>query len=147
MAKEMISAKKIAERWGVTGRRINQLCNAKEIKGAIKVGGRWKIPFDVEKSSILRSSRPKNCANHGKLLPCQIGISSYKEVSFECYYVDKTLLIKDLIDDHSKVTLLTRPRRFATNNTSPSSKRLGCLKSIFTASPSPKRKPKSSPNV
>lgn len=112
MAKEMISAKKIAERWGVTGRRINQLCNAKEIKGAIKVGGRWKIPSDVEKPSILRSSGPKNCANHGKLLPCPIGITSYKEVCSECYYVDKTLLIKDLIDNHSKVTLFTRPRRF-----------------------------------
>ena len=36
----------------------------------------------------------------------------YKEVSKECYYVDKTLLIKDIIDDHSKVYLFTRPRRF-----------------------------------
>ena len=28
------------------------------------------------------------------------------------YYVDKTLLIRDLIDDHAAVTLFTRPRRF-----------------------------------
>ena len=41
-----------------------------------------------------------------------MGITSYKEVSKECYYVDKTLLIKDIIDDHSKVFLFTRPRRF-----------------------------------
>ncbi len=112
MAKEMISAKKIAERWGVTARRINQLCNAKEIKGACKVGGRWEIPSDAEKPSVLRAMEPKRIANPGKLLPCPIGITSYKEVSSECYYVDKTLLIKDLIDDHSKVTLFTRPRRF-----------------------------------
>ncbi len=72
MAKELISAKKIAERWGVTGRRINQLCNAKEIKGAIKVGGRWKIPFDVEKPSILRSSRPKIVLITGNCSPARL---------------------------------------------------------------------------
>ena len=47
-----------------------------------------------------------------KLLPCPVGITSYKEVSQECYYVDKTLLIKDIIDEHNKVYLFTRPRRF-----------------------------------
>jgi len=30
----------------------------------------------------------------------------------DCYYVDKTLLIRDIIDNHSKVYLFTRPRRF-----------------------------------
>ena len=30
----------------------------------------------------------------------------------ECYYVDKTLLIRDLLDFGGKVTLFTRPRRF-----------------------------------
>ena len=47
-----------------------------------------------------------------KLLPCPVGITSYKEVSRECYYVDKTLFLKDIIDDHNKVYLFTRPRRF-----------------------------------
>ncbi|MFR2512359.1 MAG: AAA family ATPase [Lachnospira eligens] len=32
-------------------------------------------------------------------------------MSNECYYVDKTLLIRDIIDNHSKVYLFTRPRR------------------------------------
>ena len=41
-----------------------------------------------------------------------IGNTSYIEVSSECYYVDKTLMIRDLIDDHNMVTLFTRPRRF-----------------------------------
>ncbi len=45
-------------------------------------------------------------------LPFAIGNTSYIEVSSECYYVDKTLLIRDLIDDHNMVTLFTRPRRF-----------------------------------
>ena len=45
-------------------------------------------------------------------LPCPVGVTSYREAAFECYYVDKTRLIKDLIDEHSKVFLFTRPRRF-----------------------------------
>ena len=47
-----------------------------------------------------------------RLLPCAVGNTSYIEMASECYYVDKTLLIRDLIDDHNKVTLFTRPRRF-----------------------------------
>lgn len=46
-----------------------------------------------------------------KKLP--IGIENYKEVVDECYYVDKTLLIKEIIDlPVSTAILFTRPRRF-----------------------------------
>ena len=46
-----------------------------------------------------------------KLLP--VGIDDYKElISQNYYYVDKTLFIKELIDNLSKVNLFTRPRRF-----------------------------------
>jgi len=46
-----------------------------------------------------------------KKLP--IGVSDFKEVITEnCYFVDKTFLIKELIDDGSKVVLIPRPRRF-----------------------------------
>ena len=46
-----------------------------------------------------------------KMLP--IGIESFKEViSRGYYYVDKTILIRDLLNDSAKVTLFTRPRRF-----------------------------------
>lgn len=42
-----------------------------------------------------------------------IGISNFKEIiEKNYYYVDKTLLIKEILDDGSKVILLTRPRRF-----------------------------------
>ena len=42
-----------------------------------------------------------------------IGYENYKEFSDEnLYYVDKTLLISDLIEKGGKVTLFTRPRRF-----------------------------------
>ena len=44
--------------------------------------------------------------------PLPIGVSSFKKVVCDYYYVDKTLLIKDVIDNKSEVTLFTRPRRF-----------------------------------
>ena len=41
------------------------------------------------------------------------GIEDYKEIIEEkYYYVDKTLLVKELLDSRSKVLLITRPRRF-----------------------------------
>lgn len=42
-----------------------------------------------------------------------IGIEDYKEIIDKpYYYVDKTLMIKELLDKGGKVTLFTRPRRF-----------------------------------
>ena len=42
-----------------------------------------------------------------------IGVEFYKEmVSKDYYYVDKTLLIKAILDAGAKVNLFTRPRRF-----------------------------------
>ena len=45
--------------------------------------------------------------------PLPIGVSDFDDmISREYYYVDKTPMIKDLIDSKIKVTLFTRPRRF-----------------------------------
>jgi len=41
-----------------------------------------------------------------------VGTSDFKEIVSEYYYIDKTLLIKDLLDTKSKVFLFSRPRRF-----------------------------------
>ena len=49
--------------------------------------------------------------NERKAIP--IGIEDFKEVIDKNYYlVDKTLLVKDILDGGAKVTLFTRPRRF-----------------------------------
>ncbi|MDD3337580.1 MAG: AAA family ATPase [Lachnospiraceae bacterium] len=46
-------------------------------------------------------------------MPLAIGIDNYKElIDKKYYYVDKTLLIKNLLDNQGKVNLITRPRRF-----------------------------------
>ena len=45
-----------------------------------------------------------------KALP--IGISDYVRAQSEYYYVDKTMMIKEFLDQKPLVTLFTRPRRF-----------------------------------
>ena len=45
--------------------------------------------------------------------PIPVGIEDFKEIiDMNCYFVDKTMLIRDILDSGSKVTLFTRPRRF-----------------------------------
>ena len=51
-------------------------------------------------------------AQNCKKLPLPVGISSYIHICSKCYCVDKTLLIKEILDQESLVTLFTRPRRF-----------------------------------
>ena len=42
-----------------------------------------------------------------------IGYEFYKEFTDrDMYYIDKTLLIRDIVEKGGKVTLFTRPRRF-----------------------------------
>ena len=45
--------------------------------------------------------------------PIPVGTEDFKELIDKGYcFVDKTLLIKDLLDQNSKINLITRPRRF-----------------------------------
>lgn len=41
---DLITAKAAAEKWGVTVRRVQWLCNEGEIKGAVRFGRAWMIP-------------------------------------------------------------------------------------------------------
>ena len=46
-----------------------------------------------------------------KSLP--IGVDNFEKlITRDYYYIDKTLLIKDLLDNKADVNLFTRPRRF-----------------------------------
>ena len=45
--------------------------------------------------------------------PLPIGVDNFEKlIENEYYYVDKTLLIKELLDNKADVNLFTRPRRF-----------------------------------
>ena len=44
-----ISAKEAAEKWGITRRRVQILCEQNRVPGVFKVGNTWAIPVDSEK--------------------------------------------------------------------------------------------------
>ena len=76
----------------------------------------WFIPANADKPADKRLKKEETLSRKqpkaGKKLPLPIGISDYRKASSEYYYVDKTLLIRDFIDEHPQVSLFTRPRRF-----------------------------------
>lgn len=109
----MKTSEQIATEWGLTKNTINEMCNKGKINGAIKEGRKWFIPDDVVRPVDGRVSSgrySKKKAESKKSLP--IGISDYVRAQSEYYYVDKTLLIKDFLDQKPLVSLFTRPRRF-----------------------------------
>ena len=46
---EYLTIQQVAEKWGVSIRRINTLCNGGKIDGAMKFGNTWAIPKEAEK--------------------------------------------------------------------------------------------------
>ena len=46
---EYLSIRQVAEKWGLSARRINVLCSEGRIKGATKIGSYWAVPADAEK--------------------------------------------------------------------------------------------------
>ncbi len=51
---EYLSAAQIAERWGLSTRRVQILCNEQRISGAKRVGSVWIIPENAEKPKDAR---------------------------------------------------------------------------------------------
>ena len=72
----------------------------------------------IETALPAVSSKPPDRVSHGRakrkegLLPPPVGTSDWARFSRDSYCVDKTLILKDLIDSKSRVVLFTRPRRF-----------------------------------
>lgn len=44
-----ISVKTASEKWGISERRIQKLCEENRIEGTLKFGRAWMIPKDAEK--------------------------------------------------------------------------------------------------
>lgn len=109
----MKSCREMAAIWNVTERTVTTFCKTGKIPGAVKSGKSWQIPDDAEKPMDGRVSSGKYVKETKKRLkPLPIGISDYVRAQSEYYYVDKTLLIKEFLDQKPLVSLFTRPRRF-----------------------------------
>lgn len=51
---EYMTIREAAEKWGISIRRVNTLCQDGRLEGAIKFGNSWAIPRDTEKPKDLR---------------------------------------------------------------------------------------------
>lgn len=112
----MKTCKEKALEWNVSPRSVNDMCKKGRIQGAIKEKGSWLIPDDSPKPMDGRVSSgkyiKKNMVAKAEVKSLPIGISDYVRAQEEYYYVDKTLLIKEFLDQKPLVSLFTRPRRF-----------------------------------
>lgn len=54
---EYLTATETAERWNITVRRVQTLCNQNRVNGAIKEGGIWLIPLSAKKPQKVKSEK------------------------------------------------------------------------------------------
>ena len=54
-----LSIREVAEKWGVSQRRINQYCAEGRIPGAERFGGSWAIPENARKPGDPRREKKK----------------------------------------------------------------------------------------
>lgn len=110
----VISVKEAAMRWELAERTVRGLCIGGKIPGAVKIGRSWLIPAGAEKpvDNRIKTGAYVRAKSRPKHLPLPVGVSDYRLASTEYYYIDKTMMLKDFIDERPMVTLFTRPRRF-----------------------------------
>ena len=109
----MKTSKEIAALWEISERTVLNFCRNGKIEGAYKEGKKWKIPDDAVRPAdgrVTSGNYIKNQHKDRKSLP--VGISDYVRAQSEYYYVDKTMMIKEFLDNKPLVSLFTRPRRF-----------------------------------
>ena len=53
-----MSAKEAAEKWGISERRVQILCQQNRIAGVLRFGRSWVIPKDAEKPPDNRYKNP-----------------------------------------------------------------------------------------
>lgn len=104
---QYITVQEFALQNDISVRRVQQMCKNGKISGAVKKGRFWMIPADDKANDTKQSNHSAT-----KRKPLPIGISDFKTAVKEYYYVDKTLFIRDFLDNRPMVSLFTRPRRF-----------------------------------
>ena len=108
---ELATVREMSQKWNLNERSITRLCRNGKIPGAVKDGRTWLIPSDA--AYPFRSAAKLTAYKTGtKKLPLPVGVSDYRIASTKYYYVDKTAMIKEFLDERPVVSLFTRPRRF-----------------------------------
>ncbi|NMA83195.1 MAG: helix-turn-helix domain-containing protein [Epulopiscium sp.] len=54
---EFLSAKAVAEKWDISRRRVQVLCEEGRIQGAFKLSDVWVIPKDAQKPADRRKTK------------------------------------------------------------------------------------------
>ncbi|MFY9413161.1 MAG: helix-turn-helix domain-containing protein [Tepidanaerobacteraceae bacterium] len=54
---EYLSAKEAAEKWNISRRRVQILCEEGRVPGAFKLSNVWAIPKDAEKPADRRKTK------------------------------------------------------------------------------------------
>ena len=67
---EYLSIRQTSEKWGLSGRRINELCAENRIPGAMKIGSYWAIPADADrpKDERVKSGKYRKVSSINKEL-------------------------------------------------------------------------------
>lgn len=52
---EYITAKEAAEKWGISQRRVQVLCEQGRVLGAVRLGWAWAIPKEADKPVDART--------------------------------------------------------------------------------------------
>lgn len=110
----MKTCKEMALIWDISVRAVSSLCKSGRIPGAVKNGKNWEIPDNAQKpvDGRISSGEYSKIEMTTARKPLPIGISDYVRAQSDYYYVDKTMLIKEFLDQKPLVSLFTRPRRF-----------------------------------
>lgn len=99
----------VANMLGITKRAVNNMCKQGKIPGAEMDGYRWHIP----EHSVAIDLENEACSVTKDERPIGIGKQNFESLRMaNCFYIDKTLFIKEWWEQQTDVTLITRPRRF-----------------------------------
>lgn len=61
---DYISVQLAADKWGISERRIQKLCQENRVSVAVRFGHAWAIPKDAEKPIDARSKKLDKCVNN-----------------------------------------------------------------------------------
>ena len=57
---EYLTSEEVAQKWGISARRVTTLCKDGRIEGAVQKGGVWLIPDNVQKPEGMKRGRKSN---------------------------------------------------------------------------------------